>query len=129
MAVKNLTKQQLSALKRRCYSANYRAHREYGREDTLSADQLLALWISRPLCEYCDRRLTPSTLSPDHKIPLAAGGANSISNIVLACRRCNRYKRAMPAQDYKDFLQLLKLNGFEQLFFQNYRPQSYRRRY
>jgi 5-methylcytosine-specific restriction endonuclease McrA len=119
-----LTKHQLSTLKRRVYSANYRAYREYGREEKLTLENILQL-LREPTCVYCGRRLTASTLSLDHVQPLGAGGSNSIDNIVLSCRRDNRYKRAIPAALYKEFLE--HLGGFRQLFFENYRPQSYRR--
>ncbi|MCO6452671.1 MAG: HNH endonuclease [Caldilineales bacterium] len=45
-------------------------------------------------CEYC---LLPQKTSlhkhePDHVIPLQHGGKTEISNLALACMRCNRYK-------------------------------------
>lgn len=45
-------------------------------------------------CRYC-RRPVGSDYSPyeiDHVIPLAKGGATELSNLVLACRPCNRTK-------------------------------------
>lgn len=42
-------------------------------------------------CAYCDRVTSPA--EPDHVVPLARGGDNSIGNIVPACRECNQSKR------------------------------------
>jgi 5-methylcytosine-specific restriction endonuclease McrA len=120
-----LSKKQLSTLKRRVYSANYRAYREYGREEKITLEEVLALLAKDPTCVYCNRRISASTLSLDHLVPLAHDGKNSIDNIVLSCRRDNRFKRAIPATLYKEFLE--HLGGFQELFFANYRPQSYRR--
>jgi len=46
------------------------------------------------LCEYCrtSERLTGYALEIDHIIPQAQGGASIITNLCLACRRCNAYK-------------------------------------
>lgn len=58
-------------------------------------------------CHYCDARgmahlysntgwATFPDLEPDHLIPERNGGASTVDNIVLACRRCNRAKGATP---------------------------------
>ena len=41
-------------------------------------------------CRYCGMR--GGRLECDHVIPLARGGCNDDSNLVTACRRCNRKK-------------------------------------
>ena len=41
-------------------------------------------------CFYCDRR--SEFMEVDHFVPLSRGGSNWISNIVWACRNCNRRK-------------------------------------
>ena len=44
-------------------------------------------------CHYCHKRLgNKAQLIPDHIIPLAKGGSNTIDNIVLACSECNTIK-------------------------------------
>ena len=45
-------------------------------------------------CEYCrtSTRLTGYALEIDHIIPQARGGASTINNLCLACRRCNAHK-------------------------------------
>lgn len=47
-------------------------------------------------CAYCSRCVK---LTKDHIIPVSKGGSDYISNICMACRRCNLQKRARtPAQ-------------------------------
>jgi 5-methylcytosine-specific restriction endonuclease McrA len=40
-------------------------------------------------CLYCDKLLTRTTLTKDHRIPISKGGTDFASNIVTACRSCN----------------------------------------
>ena len=40
-------------------------------------------------------------LQPDHRIPLALGGSNTIENILPACGRCNRRKHLMSEADFR----------------------------
>lgn len=46
-------------------------------------------------CEYCHKRLTPSTATFDHVKPQSAGGYHKVKNGALACRRCNSLKGSM----------------------------------
>jgi HNH endonuclease len=43
------------------------------------------------LCEYCHspERLSANRFTIDHVIPRSVGGSDDISNLALACRRCN----------------------------------------
>lgn len=41
-------------------------------------------------CFYCRCELTEETATLEHVIPLARGGTNHLSNMVLACGPCNR---------------------------------------
>ena len=44
------------------------------------------------LCMYCGERFPSKDLSRDHITPLSRGGADSWSNVVTACKRCNHHK-------------------------------------
>jgi hypothetical protein len=46
------------------------------------------------LCAYCGvtEAAVGGQLTVDHYQPLAAGGADDLSNLVYACHRCNQYK-------------------------------------
>lgn len=51
------------------------------------------------ICYYCSTKLFNAG-EFDHATPLSRGGSNSPSNIVLACRTCNRDKRDKTAAEY-----------------------------
>jgi 5-methylcytosine-specific restriction endonuclease McrA len=50
-------------------------------------------------CTYCQKKDRP--LQVEHMVPRAKGGTNRISNLCLACEKCNRAKGT---KDLKDFL-------------------------
>jgi 5-methylcytosine-specific restriction endonuclease McrA len=43
-------------------------------------------------CQYCGNRFSATELTLDHVVPRVQGGANSWSNLVCACMRCNTKK-------------------------------------
>jgi len=45
-------------------------------------------------CLYCGARPAPSSLTLDHVVPRAHGGATAWDNLVTACGRCNARKAA-----------------------------------
>ena len=64
-------------------------------QNTLTTRQWLDLQIRDGFrCRYCQKYCEPPVdyLQIDHVIPLSRGGANTIENIVPACRACNRSK-------------------------------------
>jgi 5-methylcytosine-specific restriction endonuclease McrA len=52
-------------------------------------------------CHYCGTRVGLDNSTFDHVVPLAKGGADDLSNGVLACRRCNAAKGR---KSYHEFL-------------------------
>lgn len=50
-------------------------------------------------CFYCGTKLLPANRTIDHKIPLSRGGANTINNVVPACRPCNQRKMRLTAKE------------------------------
>jgi 5-methylcytosine-specific restriction enzyme A len=51
-------------------------------------------------CFYCGTKLLPANRTLDHKIPLSRGGANTIKNVVPACRPCNQRKMRLTAREF-----------------------------
>ena len=54
-------------------------------------------------CFYCKKILNGAG-EFDHKQPISRGGSNLASNLVLACRTCNRDKRDKTAEEYIQWL-------------------------
>ncbi|MES2023533.1 MAG: HNH endonuclease [Patescibacteria group bacterium] len=54
-------------------------------------------------CHYCGDLFKMENITRDHVIPTSKGGANVLSNLVLACRFCNFAKSYM---DYDEFVKL-----------------------
>jgi len=44
------------------------------------------------LCLYCGVEFSPQLLSRDHIVPVSRNGADSWTNVVTACQRCNHRK-------------------------------------
>lgn len=44
-------------------------------------------------CRFCGKRAPETELEVDHVMPRAKGGSDDTSNLVTACRDCNRGKR------------------------------------
>lgn len=50
-------------------------------------------------CQYCGVTVADgATLEVDHKVPLSRGGSDRVSNLITACRDCNRSKRDKPLE-------------------------------
>lgn len=59
-------------------------------------EYLLEKWGRK--CAYCDATHVP--LEVEHIVPKARGGSNRVSNLTLACRKCNQGKGDMPVEEY-----------------------------
>jgi 5-methylcytosine-specific restriction endonuclease McrA len=73
------------------------------REMKAEGHYTLAEWLAllaeyRHRCGYCG---VTGKLEPDHRIPLARGGSNWISNIIPACRTCNTRKRTATESEFR----------------------------
>src|SRR5438105_14644051 len=71
--------------------------RGLGGSNALPATRLLQKW--KRACAYCSKTDTPLQL--EHIHPRANGGSNRVSNLCLACEKCNKAKGT---KDLKDFL-------------------------
>lgn len=59
------------------------------------------IWVSDGLrCVYCHQPMGKVQLTVDHFHPLESGGANNTSNLLSCCRKCNKSKGSMSAQDW-----------------------------
>lgn len=66
---------------------------------TFTAAQFRALVAEHAgRCAYCEME---ARLGPDHRTPLARGGANEISNILPACASCNRRKHTLTEREFR----------------------------
>ena len=54
-------------------------------------------------CGYCGRKLSPTSMTVDHIVPVSRGGGNSIENLMPCCRECNEAKAA-------DNLEMLRIH-------------------
>ena len=43
-------------------------------------------------CGYCGIKVTPKTRQLDHIHPQCKGGADTVDNLRMSCKRCNRLK-------------------------------------
>lgn len=59
-------------------------------------EYLLEKW--HRCCAYCGAKDTP--LQIEHIKPRAAGGSNSVTNLTLACKPCNKRKGTQPIQQF-----------------------------
>jgi hypothetical protein len=73
------------------WAADHRRRaRSYGLQlvtEIVTASQVTSMWGDH--CFYC-----PGPFEViDHRIPVAAGGHHTVTNVVPCCRRCNQHKR------------------------------------
>lgn len=74
--------------------AQTRRSRKKGSTGSFTAAQVRALYArQRGCCAWCAASLAGG-FHRDHRVPLALGGANDISNIDLLCSACNLRKGA-----------------------------------
>lgn len=59
-------------------------------------------------CAYCGTEIMLKEMQVDHFIPLHLGGKDEESNYMPACRMCNHYKSTMPAEKFRQQLQMIK---------------------
>lgn len=51
-------------------------------------------------CLFCGRLMGDVSLTVDHFVPLESGGSNDPSNLISACRKCNKRKGNQSPRDY-----------------------------
>lgn len=87
-------------LKRIIQQRNTQARRAGAPGEITSAQWLRLLRRHKFRCFYCQVRLLPANRTLDHKVPISRGGANTIHNVVPACRPCNNRKLRMTTEEF-----------------------------
>lgn len=72
-------------------------------------------------CVYCgfDENFLGAKHEIDHFVPVSRGGTNAHSNLVAACKSCNREKGDMLIEEYRAFLASLEDVGSWLFDFEN----------
>ncbi len=103
--------------RRRAYACNSTARNRIKREDRkreASLDELSYICKPQHLmdlfseqkeqCYYCKLQLDHTSLEVDHNIPLCRDGLHDLSNLVLACKDCNRLKGIKTSNEFFQFI-------------------------
>lgn len=80
------------------FSKKYNLYNPNAYKVTLSDIRQL---YSSDSCFYCNKKLTESEKTVDHKIPVSKGGTNEMQNLVIACQNCNSKKNNKTYIEYK----------------------------
>lgn len=62
----------------------------------------------RDTCYYCGKKIHPSKLTVDHRVPACFGGPTITNNLVSACKHCNSRKGNLYEDEYWRLLDLEK---------------------
>lgn len=64
----------------------------------VTRSQLMNKWkmLQIPICVYCGKSINGRDMAVDHITPISAGGLDTESNFVIACRACNSSKNNKP---------------------------------
>lgn len=69
---------------------------------SLSKDKRLALWKrAHGRCWYCGEGTPKTWFVLEHVVPRSRGGANGPSNLVVACRPCDRAKSSVNLEEFR----------------------------
>lgn len=55
-------------------------------------------------CFFCNKELLFKQVSLDHYLPKSKGGPDNVCNIILSCKKCNKYKKNTIPNDYKEVM-------------------------
>lgn len=61
--------------------------------------------IASASCYYCEKKLAPSEVTMDHRVPLSRGGRSTKGNVVAACKTCNNQKKNLTPVEWDAYLQ------------------------
>lgn len=69
---------------------------EAASDGSLTPAALVAMFAAAKSCPFCHKRMRSQDKSLDHIVPLSKGGAHSVLNTLVCCKRCNAKKHARP---------------------------------
>ncbi len=55
-------------------------------------------------CHFCRKELSFRQISLDHYLPRSMNGPDDIYNMVLCCKKCNKYKKNRIPSDYESVM-------------------------
>jgi len=76
------------------------------RYEISGAVQQKVMFADECRCRYCGVSMGKAQLTMDHFSPLELGGKNDTSNLLSACRACNKAKGSMSPEDWCDLRKL-----------------------
>lgn len=56
-------------------------------------------------CAYCGCEINLREMQADHITPLRKGGADTVANMLPACRSCNHYKSTLTVQQFRQMVE------------------------
>lgn len=68
----------------------------------LSMDERRAVYdLTGGRCAYCGEKIAFEDMQVDHVVPLRKGGADTLENMLPACRSCNHYKSTLTVEQFR----------------------------
>ena len=61
----------------------------------------IAYWRQKGKCYYCENPVKKKKATADHLVPIQLEGKTKLSNIVMACKRCNKLKANLSSELFK----------------------------
>lgn len=120
-----LTPLTLKTIRKRVVAANYRLKPEWVDPDEF-VEWHKEMKPDGIFCWWCQKKLTGRDVSLDHFMPLFLEGKHETKNLVLTCRKCNRYKTYLHPDVWAKLLKVLRENDLEKVFFSTYQPRRLR---
>ena len=73
------------------------------------------------VCCYCEKKLTPETVTMEHIVPDSKRGTYNTTNLTVSCSRCNNKRGNKPFFEYcKQFdFSGEKINRYKNLYYSN----------
>ena len=65
------------------------------------AEQEILYKAQNGRCMYCGIKLGQRYMEPDHKVPVARGGSDRLSNLHMVCHPCNSRKGTLTDGEYR----------------------------